>query len=304
MRYRSLGATGTVISAVSLALNDVPGRRRMEDWRDLIYQALESGVNAFEIVGLNPAIAEGLGEGLRSVERHLVFVALRLGQTPKGRDFSPAFLARSTESIIARTGLGFLDLCLLDDPGEDELPADSLAILKALRAAGRTKMIGVRGQGTALDAYISTGAFDALAMPYSLAAGWLDRHRLKAAAEQNMAVLGYDFWPERFREPERKTMQTAAKRTLWSKVVKPAEYVSPISGAGTYAFLHETPGWTAEDICLAYALTEPAIASLQIPTESADRLAELASISEREMPNGVASRIEMARFTGQKAATA
>ena len=303
MRYRPLGGTGTVISAVSLALNDVPGRRRMEDWRDLVYRALESGVNAFEIVGLNPAIVEGVGEGLRSIDRHLVFVALRLGPTPKGRDFSPAFLARSVESVIARTGLGFLDLCLLDDPGENELPADSLAILKALRAAGRTKLIGVRGQGTALDAYISTGAFDALAMPYSLASGWLDRHRLKAAAEQDMAVLGYDFWPEAFHEPERKAVQATVKRTLWGKV-KTSEYVSPITGAGTYAFLHETPGWTAEDICLAYALTEPAIASLQISTESAERLTELADISEREMPNGVASRIEMARFTGQKAANA
>lgn len=304
MRYRPLGGTGTVVSAVSLALTDVPGRRRMEDWRDLIYRALESGVNAFEIVGLNPAIVEGVGEGLRSVDRHLVFVAMRLGPTPKGRDFSPPFLARSVESVIARTGLGYLDLCLLDDPGENELSADSLAILKALRVAGRTKMIGVRGRGTALDAYISTGAFDALAMPYSLAAGWMDRHRLKAAAEQDMAVLGYDFWPEQFHEPERKTVQAVVKRTLWGKVIKPSEYVSPIAGAGTYAFLHETPNWTAEDICLAYALTEPSIASLQIPTESAHRLVELAGITEKEMPNGVASRIEMARFTGQKASRA
>ena len=303
MRYRSLGATGTVVSAVSLALNDWPGRRRMEDWRDLIYRALESGVNTFEIVGLNPAIAEGVGESLRSVDRHLIFVGLRLGPTLKGRDFSPAFLARSVESMIARTGLGYLDLCLLDDPGEDELPADSLAILKALRTAGRTKLIGVRGQGTVLDDYISTGTFDVLAMPYSLAAGWMDRHRLKAAARRDMAVFGYDFWPESFREPQRKIVQDGLKRTLWGKL-KPSDYVSPLTGAGTYAFLHETPGWTAEDICLAYALTEPAIASLQIPTESADRLADLANISEREMPNGVASRIEMARFTGQKANSA
>jgi aryl-alcohol dehydrogenase-like predicted oxidoreductase len=162
-------------------------------------------------------------------------------------------------------------------------------------------MIGVRGKGSALDAYISTGAFDALAMPYSLAAGWLERHRLKAAAEQDMAVLAYDFWPEQFREPEKVTLQAAVKRTLWGKVVKTSEHSSPLSGAGTYSFLHQTPGWTAEDICLAYALTEPSIASLQIPTESADRLTELAEITEKEMPNGVASRIEMARFTGQKA---
>jgi aryl-alcohol dehydrogenase-like predicted oxidoreductase len=297
MRYRPLGATGTTISAVSLALTDAPGMRRAADWRDLIYAALESGVNAFEIVGLNPAIIDGLAEGLETVERHLLFVSLKLGSTANGRDFSPAYLARSTESLIARANLDFLDLIMLDDPADNELSADAMAILKALRSAGRTRMIGVGGKGPALDAYISTGAFDALAMPYSLASGWMDRHRLKAASDQDMAVIGFDFWPEQFREPEKPAMAETVKKLFWNK----AKYQNPLAGRGTYAFLHDTPGWSAEDICLAYALTEPSIATLQITTESIERLVELAEITEREMPSGVASRIEMARFSGQTA---
>jgi aryl-alcohol dehydrogenase-like predicted oxidoreductase len=300
VRYRPLGGTGIVVSAVSLALTDVPNRRRAEDWLELTYAALEAGVNSFEIVGVNPAILDGLAEGLRSVERHLVFVALRLGPTPEGRSFAAAQLAKRVESVIARTGLDYLDLCLLDDPGEDELSAEALSTLKLLRSAGRTRLIGVGGKGTALDAYISTGAFDALAMPYSLASGWLDRHRLKAAAMQDMAVIGYDFWPEQFHQPESSGIAQVVKRTLWGKPAAPKD--NPLAGAGTYSFLHTTPGWTAEDICLAYALTEPSIASLQITTDAAERLEKLAGITELEMPNGVASRIEMARFSGQKTA--
>jgi aryl-alcohol dehydrogenase-like predicted oxidoreductase len=301
MRYRPLGATGTVVSAISLAMTDVPNLRRTEDWLQLTYTALEAGVNAFEIVGLNPAIIDGLAEGLRSVERRLVFVSLRLGPSPNGRNFSAAYIAQRVESIIARSGLDYLDLCILDDPGEDELSAEALATLKVLRTTGRTRLIGVGGQGTALDAYISTGAFDALAMPYSLASGWMDRHRLKAAANQDMAVIGYDFWPEQFHQPEQTGLIQTVKRSLWSRPApKPKE--SPLAGAGTYSFLHETPGWTAEDICLAYALTEPSIATLQITAEAADRLEGLAGITELEMPNGVASRIEMARFSVQKTA--
>ena len=300
MRYRPLGGTGTVVSAVSLAMTDVPNRRRTEDWRELTYAGLEAGVNAFEIVGVNPAIVDGLAEGLRAVERHMVFVGLRLGPTPEGRDFSPAHLARRVESVIARTGLDYLDLCLLDDPGENELSAEALSTLKGLRATGRTRLIGVGGRGTALDAYISTGAFDALAMPYNLASGWMDRHRLKAASSKNMAVIGYDFWPEQFRQPASGGIAQTIKRSLWGKPVAPKD--NPLAGAGTYSFLHTTPGWTAEDICLAYALTEPSIASLQITAEAADRLESLAAITEQEMPNGVASRIEMARFSGQKTA--
>ncbi len=300
MRYRPLGGTGTVVSAVSLAMTDVPNRRRAEDWLELTYTALEAGVNAFEIVGVNPAIIDGLAEGLRSVERHMVFVGLRLGPTPEGRDFSAAQLAKRVESVIARSGLDYLDLCLLDDPGEEELSAEALSTLKGLRATGRTRLIGVGGKSSALDAYISTGAFDALAMPYNLASGWMDRHRLKAAASHDMAVIGYDFWPEQFHQPEGGGLAQAVKRTLWGKPA--ASRDNPLAGAGTYSFLHNTPGWTAEDICLAYALTEPSIASLQITAEAAERLERLAEITELEMPNGVASRIEMARFSGQKTA--
>jgi aryl-alcohol dehydrogenase-like predicted oxidoreductase len=300
MRYRPLGATGTVVSAVSLAMTDAPNLRRTEDWLQLTYTALEAGVNAFEIIGLNPAIIDGLAEGLRSVDRHLVFVGLRLGPSPNGRDFGAAHMAQRVESVIARSGLEYLDLCLLDDPAEDELSAEAMSTLKGLRATGRTRLLGVGGQGSALDAYISTGAFDALAMPYSLASGWMDRHRLKAAAAQDMAVIGYDFWPEQFRAPEQKTLAQTVKRALWSK---PVVKESPLAGAGTYSFLHETPGWTSEDICLAYALTEPSIASLQITADAAGRLDKLAEITEKEMPNGVASRVEMARFSIQKSAS-
>jgi aryl-alcohol dehydrogenase-like predicted oxidoreductase len=299
MRYRPLGATGTVVSAVSLALTDVPNRRRAEDWLELTYAALEAGVNSFEIVGVNPVLLDGLAQGLKSVERHLVFVGLRLGPTPEGRDFSPAQIARRVESVIARTELDYLDLCLLDDPGEEELSAEALSTLKMLRATGRTRLIGVGGKGDALDAYISTGAFDALAMPYNLASGWMDRHRLKAAAAQDMAVIGYDFWPEQFHAPEGSGLVETVKRSLWGRST-PKE--NPLAGAGTYSFLYNTPGWSAEDICLAYALTEPSIATLQITAEAAERLETLAAITELEMPNGVASRIEMARFSGQKTA--
>lgn len=294
MRYRPLGATGTAVSAVSLALTDAPNRRRAEDWRQLIYDALECGVNAFEVVGTNPAIVEGLGEALKSVERHLVFVGLRLGPTPQGRDFSANHLAMMTESTIARMGVEYLDLLQLDDPGEGELSGDAMATLKALRAAGRTRLVGVAGESPALDFYISSGGFNAIAIPYNLASGWTERHRLKAAAERDMAVLGYNFWPEAFHKPQAEPLASAVKRLF----IKPK--VTATGGAGGYDFLFDTPNWTAEDICLGFALTEPSIATVQIDTEAASHLARLAEITEKEMPNGVSSRIEMARFGNQK----
>ena len=97
MRYRPFGVTGTAVSAVSLALTDVQRRMSASDWTRLVYQALENGVNCFEIVGQDPAIQDGLAQGVKTLDRHLIFVALRLGSTGnRTRDFSTSTQSSST----------------------------------------------------------------------------------------------------------------------------------------------------------------------------------------------------------------
>jgi hypothetical protein len=71
----------------------------------------------------------------------------------------------------------------------------------------------------------------------------------------------------------------------------------PLAGAGTYAFLNRTRNWTPEEICLAHALTEPSLASVQVSAERVDRIEALAAIPDKELPPGVSAQIEMARFS-------
>jgi aryl-alcohol dehydrogenase-like predicted oxidoreductase len=296
MRFRPFGITGTAVSAVSLALTDAPGRTRPSDWTALIYAAFENGINTFEIVGGDTAILDGLAVALQAVERRLLFIGLRLGASPArmGRDFSVDALLKSIDVTLARTGCGYLDVAMLDDPGMAELPPESLQALKEVRNQGRIKLLGVAGQDEAMDAYILTESFDVIATPYNLLSGWRERHRLKSSQERDMAVIGYDFYPAAVRQ------HTAEKATAakggWLRL---GAKESPLKGAGTYNFLTETPGWTPEQICLAYALTEPALATVQITTEAADRMAELAAIADKDLPAGAGSRVEMARFGGQ-----
>ena len=54
-------------------------------------------------------------------------------------------------------------------------------------------------------------------------------------------------------------------------------------------------------MCLAYALTEPAFASIQLEGWRADLIERMAAVTDRDLPTGVAAQIEMARF-GQIAA--
>jgi hypothetical protein len=63
-----------------------------------------------------------------------------------------------------------------------------------------------------------------------------------------------------------------------------------------YEFMKRTPGWTAEQICLAYSLTEPSIATMQTTTTDLALLAELTEAVERDLPSWLPAQIEMARF--------
>jgi aryl-alcohol dehydrogenase-like predicted oxidoreductase len=274
-----------VVSVVSLRLDDSKARARPADWQAFLYAALECGINAFEIVGRHPALIEGLGLALEAIERRLVFVALRLGAGPS-RDFSPDGMSHLIDSVITRTGMEHLDAVILDDPHSEELSPDALETLRGIRQSGRVRMLGVSGEDDAIDAYLSAGAFDLLRTPFSLTSGWKDRLRLKAAMEHDMGVIGYGYYPEGLiRAPA-----PAPRPSLFGA------RASPLEGIGGYAFLHDTPSWKSEALCLAYAMTEPALASVQISVDSIDQLEALSAVAERDLPPGLGAQIEMARF--------
>jgi hypothetical protein len=278
------------VSSMSLVLSDSNGMREA-DWVSLIYAALESGINAFEVTGSQPALIDGVGQALQAIDRRLVFLAWRLGWSlsPGGagvRDFSPEGLARVVESVAARTGLGYIDATILDDPRSEELSPQSLEMLRRLKDMGRIHLLGVTGRDDAMDAYISSGAFDLVATPFSLMSGWKERLRVKAATDRDMVVLGYGYYPEAVQAP-----QQATKTGAWGRTV-----ANPLAGMGTYAFLDRTPHWSGEEICLAYAMTEPSLCTVQVPADRIDRVELMAAVCERELPSGVPAQIEMARF--------
>jgi len=273
------------VSTVSLSLDDNKARTRPADWQAFLYAAFECGINAFEVVGRHPALIEGLGLAMQAIERRLVFVALRLGVGP-ARDFSPDGMRHLIDSVITRTGMDYLDAVILDDPHSEELTPYALETLRGIRQSGRARMLGVGGQDDAIDAYISTGAFDLLRTSFSLTSGWKDRLRLKAAMERDMGVIGYGYYPEGLiRAPT-----TAPKPSLFGG------RANPLQGVGGYAFLNNTHNWKSEELCLAYALTEPSLASVGVNADSIDALEGLAAVSERDLPPGLGAQIEMARF--------
>ncbi|MNV21711.1 Aldo/keto reductase family protein [compost metagenome] len=298
MRYRPFGGTGAAVSNLTLSLGTEALGRGRAALSELIFTALEAGVNSYHLENADPTLAEIVGEALGHVERRLVCVGVTLGVGDgrrKGfRDFSAEGLTGSIDRALHASGLGWFDVAVLDEPADDELPQASLIALKALRKAGHVKLLGVSGDSPVMDIYVSTGAFDVLYTPFHVNVEWRIRSRMRAARERDMAIFTYDYYPESL-STERKAAGagTPKKKGLFGFGAKPVE--QGLANAGSFAFLHQTPNWNAESICLAFILTDPAVASVMVDAINPERMEALAVVPERDLPPGLSAQIEMAR---------
>jgi len=308
MRYRPFGNEGQAISAVSLGLGSRDIARGPQAACDIIYAALEAGINSYRLRDANPVLAEVVGTALKDVDRKLLQISLTIGagdgRKGSDRDFSAQGMTSCIDRALHASSLGWFDQAILDQPSHDELPQSSLNALKALRATQRVRLLGVSGDGEVMDAYVSTGAFDVLVTPYHVNSPWQVRARLRDARDKDMAVFAIGYFPDSLNTAKKaETISEEKKKGLFGFGKSSGRSKSdPLHGAGTFGFLHRTSNWTAEDICLAYVLTDPSISSVIIHAEDVERLNNLADVPERDLPPGLAAQIEMARVAGAKAA--
>lgn len=301
MRYRPFGRSGAAVSCLTLSVGAQTISRGPAAACDLIYSALETGINSYCLETADPVLAEVVGEALKHLDRKLVTVSMVLGagdgRRGSLRDFTAEGMTGAIDRALQVSGLGFIDVAVLAEPGEDELAQSSLNALKALRATGRVKLLGIAGDGPVMDTYVSTGAFDLLVTSFHVNSPWQVRSRIRAAREQDMAIFANDYFPASL-DSERKaaTIHEPKKKGLFGFGGGPKAPVTPLTGAGTFAFLHRTNGWTAEQICLAHTLTDPSIASVIIEANDVERMNALGMVPERDMPPGLPAQIEMARI--------
>jgi aryl-alcohol dehydrogenase-like predicted oxidoreductase len=247
-----------------------------------------------------------LGQALEHVDRKLVQVSLTLGagdgRRGSDRDFSAQGITSAIDRTLNASGLGYFDLAILDEPGDHELPQSTLNALKALRATERVRLLGVSGDGEVMDAYVSTGAFDVLVTPFHVNACWQVRSRLRAAQEGDMGIFVYGYFPDSLNTAKKAAAAKVQKKGLFGFGGGPKPVESPPVHTGAFAFLHRTNHWTAEAICLAYALTDPSVSSVMIEASEIERLNTLSQVPDRDMPPGLSAQIEMARVASARAA--
>jgi aryl-alcohol dehydrogenase-like predicted oxidoreductase len=282
MRYRPFARTGMAVSCLSISLNGARADLRPGDWRGLIHAAFEEGINTFELVNPTMDLLAGFADGVSAVKRSLLFTALRVDATVEARR-----LQHWVEDTVAAASIDHLNLLTVDAGAS--YATDVLGDLLLMRETGLTKRLAVIGDGELLADDVEAGHFDAIVTAFSMRSNWRDRNLLRVALERQMGVIAIDPFPAELASLA--AVATSETKPKWYKKPK------PLAGTGTYAFLEKTRGWTAHQLCLAYALTEPAVATVMLELDDPKTLAELASTSDRDLPSTVSAQIEMARFS-------
>lgn len=292
MRYRPFGATGKAVSAVSLLLREAPNMNTPQAWRIMAFAAMENGINCFELTAGLDVMALGIGEALRSVERRLMFLSWRL-RGDGSHALTAEMIAASVRNGLQRTGAIYFDMLTMDEVAYEAMDDRAHAYLSDLRAAGLCLQIGIVGDGPTVDACIIKGSLDVLVTPFDLTSDWQARRRVRDASDKNMTIIACEPFPAAQIRAAGGGNGNAMRRGGNSLLKR----TDPLAGTGTYAFLHQTSNWTAEEVCLAYLLTEPTFASIQVEAFRAESISRYAGVADKDLPTGVAAQIEMARFS-------
>ncbi len=294
MRYRPFGVSGKAVSAVSLLLREAPNMTTPQAWRTVMFAAMENGINCFELTAGLDVLALGVGEALRSVERRLVFLSWKL-RGDGSQSLTAETIAASVRNGLQKTGAKYFDLLTMDEAAYETLEPSAHGYLADLRAAGHCLQLGIVGDGPVVDTCIQSGAFDVMATPFNLTSDWKARRRVRDAADRNMTIIAYDAFP-----PAQIRAGGGGNAPVRGGSLLRRAPAEPLAGVGTYAFLHQTSSWSAEELCLAYLMTEPTFATVQVEAFRAESIARIAAVTDRDLPTGVAAQIEMARFSADR----
>lgn len=296
MRYRPFGRSGLALSTIGLRLNAEKLNKNPSLLQKLILAGLENGINTYHFESSDAAVLKAAADIFSVVERRLLFIAVSAHEPQQAADSSAyAFtpLRERLRAVIKDSGLQWVDLLMFGQPGAGELADDTLGFLRSLQKSKMVRYLGVQAETDDIVDLVKGGQFDLLATSFDIDSSWDKRRRIDDAIQREMNVFSTAFYPDAYRKMSDVVPQDARRGWFGGKAK------NPLAGAGTHAFLHQTHGWTPEELCLGYALSQPSLACIFIEPDSPEHLEALADVPERHLPPSVPAQIEMARFNGR-----
>lgn len=297
MHYRPLGRSGMALSAIGLEIGHQSQSLNGRQISAMVVAALECGINCFHILGLDTALLDQVGAALAHIDRSLLYISVAIlspGQDHAIEPYNLTTLREQLKHAIRGTGLQYLDLLMFTDPAHTSISNGIWAFLDHLREARLVRAVGLDAASQMNSDHIRDqiidGRFQVLRTDFSLDTSWDRRHLMSLAVKRGISILGKDYFPEPYRQ------EHLVVPNLWRRKWFFFRAKEALDGVGTYAFLYRTPGWTAEELCLAYALYQSDLASIHICPTTIKALQALSEVPGRHLPPSVPAQIEMARF--------
>ncbi len=292
MRYRPFGRSGLALSTIGLHLPVQGLAKSRGAMEKLLTAGLENGINTYHFEGADPKTLSTAAEIFSVVERRLLFISVSACDAASdGMRYELAPLKERLRGAIKDSGLQWLDLVLFDKAGTTVIPDASYDFVKTLQRSKMLRYIGARAETADLADLIHSRRFNVIRTGFDIDSSWDKRRQIDAAIAAEMSVFAEDTFPARYSKAAELIPQEAKRGWFGAKAK------NPLAGAGTYAFLHQTPEWSPEELCLGYALSQPSLSCIYISADNAAQLEALAQVPERHLPSSVPAQIEMARFT-------
>ncbi len=147
MRFRQLGRSGLTVSEVGLGCNNFGTRCNMDSSRDVIFEALDTGINLFDTADIygNRGVSETfMGEILKG-RRDEVVLATKFGMDMGTGDValgSRRYIKRAVEASLRRLQTDYIDLYQLHRPDPHTPIDETIAALNDLVRDGKVLYIG------------------------------------------------------------------------------------------------------------------------------------------------------------------
>ena len=207
MRYRPLGDSGLVVSAVGLGCNNMGRSLDLAGSREVVDAAIDCGVTLFDtadVYGDSGGSEEALGQALQG-RREQVVLATKFGMDmhgANGPDFgargSRRYIRRAVEASLRRLRTDWIDLYQYHRPDGVTPVEETLAALDELVTAGLVRYVGwsnVAGWQVADAEWTARSSgrtrFISVQNNYNLLERGIEAEVLPACARYGVGVLPY-----------------------------------------------------------------------------------------------------------------
>ena len=298
MERRSLGRTGLQTSRLGFGVSGVLGLKAFSAKKTvrLICSAAEQGVTLFDTA---PFYGDGeaerrLGLALARLKTEQLVIITKTGTREDGRgrkikDFSPTAIRKDVEASRRRLGRDVLDILLLHGfPTVHELDP-CLDTLQELKETGKVRAIGACCNGARVQDAAVRSELDVLMCPYNVLHPE-HGHAIAAAKTAGKGVIGIAPLAQGLYRKD--FLMPRSLAGIWYAARALVKNRGALARAQKLKWLHETPGWDAPSLALAFSLANPHLDSAVMMTTRESHIASNVKTAAAPPPDAVLKAVK------------